>query len=201
MDFYDNHKDLSLFYEIIEVLEQVQNDIEFVLSDEFCKYCDESKQTCANQIDLIGNHLAEISKNINNISDNWFAQNKKDTVILSKELLFVSAAIDEINAYLKIHSVKFKYKMPSDEIKAVKNDIVAMRDKLKARLSLKAKDREKLEKLMANILRMSEKEIQAFSEDEIEQLIENINYWAGYAICMTDNPAPQNFIEKEHIVS
>lgn len=201
MDFYDNHKDLTLFYEIIEILEQVQKDIEFVLSDMFNNSCDENKQACANQIDLIGKHLAEVSKNINNISDNWFTQNKKDTVILSKELLWVDAAIDEINAYLKIHSLKFKYKMPNGEIKAVKNDIVSMRTNLKEKLSLRTNDREKLEKLMANILRMSEDEIHAFSEDELEQLIEKINYWAGYAICVTDNPAPQNFIENEHIVS
>lgn len=201
MDFYGNHKDLSLFYEILEVLEQVEKDIKYVLSDDFNKHCDVDKQTCANQFDLIGGHLAEIPEKLRGISNEWYANNKKDVVLLSKELNWVDASVDEIMNYLKIHSLKFKYEEPKELAKAVKNDIADMRLFLKGKLGEVSKDREQLEKLIANILMMNVEEIHAFSEDELNQLIEKINFWSGYAICMNDSQAPQNYFEKEHIIS
>lgn len=201
MDFYKNHNDLALFYEILEVLDQVQRDIDFILSDDFNRVCDNNKQACANQFDLIGEHLAEVPEKLNGISSDWFTQNRKDVVLLSKELNWVDASIDEIMNYLKIHSVKFKYESPKDLAKAIKNDIANTRLFLKGKLGLVSKDRENLEKLIANILSMNVDEVKSFSDDELDQLIEKINYWAGYAICMTDNQAPQNLIEKEHIIS
>lgn len=201
MDFKENHKNISLVYDLLVNMSEIESDLKFFLTQEYKKQILISKDLCNKKLDNVEEKFNSMSQKLYEVNPAWMIENKHDSNILLKEIEWFCDNFYRVFVYLGNHSRLNNYEFSNEKSLNILNQIDELKCYMKNCINEVTSDREKLERLINNMTGILPNDIRNLSEEDLNELVDKISYLVGYNLCITDSKVPQNFIEDQNILS